>query len=95
MNNYEVMYIINPTATEQKRDELIEKIKSMAVEKGGNVLNVEKMGLKRLAYPIQFKTEGYYVLMTFEAMPETIMPMEKLMLITENIFRVLFVKKKV
>ena len=66
----------------------------MIEDKGGNVLSLEKIGTKKFAYPINFKNEGYYVLMTFEvADAKVVDDMNKLMNITENIVRQMFVRK--
>ena len=66
----------------------------MIEDKGGKVLSLEKIGTKKFAYPINFKNEGYYVLMTFEvADAKVVDDMNKLMNITENIVRQMFVRK--
>ena len=59
MNKYELMYIISATATEEQRDALIEKYKSFVESKGGVVAGVDKLGMKKFAYAINFKTEGF------------------------------------
>ena len=68
MNKYELMYIISCDATEEQRESLIEKYTAMVEAKGGVVLGIDKLGMKKFAYKINFKTEGFYVLMNFHLM---------------------------
>ena len=90
---YELMYIVSSTASEEQREALINKFSAMVEEKGGKIVSLEKMGMKKFAYPINFKNEGFYVLMTFEADSVVVDEMNKLMNITENIVRQMFIKK--
>ena len=90
---YELMYIVSSTATEEQREALINKFSAMVEEKGGKIVSLEKMGMRKFAYPINFKNEGFYVLMTFEADAVVVDEMNKLMNITENIVRQMFIKK--
>ena len=90
---YELMYIVSSAANEEQREALINKFSAMVEEKGGKIVSLEKMGMKKFAYPINFKNEGFYVLMTFEADSVVVDEMNKLMNITENIVRQMFIKK--
>ena len=94
MNKYELMYIISCDTAEEKREELIKKFSSYVESKGGVVEGIDKIGMKKLAYPINFKNEGFYVLMNIELNPAEVDAMAKLMNITEGIVRQLFVKKE-
>ncbi len=94
MNKYELLYIISSDASEEKREELIAKFSSYIVSKGGVVEGVDKWGMKKLAYPINFKNEGFYVLMNIQLDPNEVDPMAKLMNITEGVVRQMFVKKE-
>ncbi|MCI8556112.1 MAG: 30S ribosomal protein S6 [Clostridia bacterium] len=94
MNKYELLYIISSDASEEKREELIAKFSSYIVSKGGVVEGVDKWGMKKLAYPINFKNEGFYVLMNIQLDPNEVDPMAKLMNITEGVIRQMFVKKE-
>lgn len=94
MNKYELLYIISSDASEEKREELIAKFSSYIVSKGGVVEGVDKWGMKKLAYPINFKNEGFYVLMNIQLDPNEVDPMAKLMNITEGVVRHMFVKKE-
>ncbi len=94
MNKYELLYIIASDASEEKREELIKKFSSYVGAKGGTIEGIDKWGMRKLAYPINFKNEGYYVLMNITMKPEEVEPMAKLMNITEGIVRQMFVKKE-
>ena len=85
---YEALYIINPQVTEEETKALVEKFKAM-VEAEGALIALDEWGKRRLAYPIEDLTEGYYVLMTFEAKPELPAELERRMQIDEGIMRCL------
>ena len=93
MNKYELLYIISSDVAEEQREELIKKFSSYVERKGGTVEGIDKWGMRKLAYPINFKTEGYYVLMNITLNPQEVDAMAKLMNITEGIVRQLFVRK--
>ncbi|MDD3397460.1 MAG: 30S ribosomal protein S6 [Clostridia bacterium] len=94
MKKYELLYVISSDANETQRDALIEKFKKFVEDKKGNIIGIDKWGMKRFTYPIKFKNEGFYVLMNFEANPSVIKEMENLMNITETIVRKMFVLKE-
>ena len=103
MNKYELMYIISNTATDEQREALIEKYKSFVESKGGVVTGVDKLGMKKFAYPINYKNEGFYVLFKLtapsscpnnvEAPAEVINEMNKSMNIADLVVRQMFVRK--
>ncbi|MDD4110530.1 MAG: 30S ribosomal protein S6 [Clostridia bacterium] len=93
MNKYELLYIISSSATDEQKETLINKINKLIESKGGVVESVDKWGMKKLAYPIQFKNEGFYVLVNLTVNPESIKEMNNLMNITEFVVRQLFIRK--
>ncbi|MBP3431462.1 MAG: 30S ribosomal protein S6 [Clostridia bacterium] len=93
MNRYELMFIIAGDASEEKREELIAKQKAYIEAHKGAVEGIEKIGMKKFAYPIDFKNEGFYVLMNIQLDPKEVDAMSKLMTITDGIVRQMFVKK--
>lgn len=93
MNRYELMFIIASDVAEEKREELISKQKAYVEAHGGAVEGIEKIGMKKLAYPINFKNEGFYVLMNIQLNPQEVDAMTKLMTITDGIVRQIFVRK--
>jgi small subunit ribosomal protein S6 len=93
MTNYEVLYIVSPSISEEEREALIAKFKTFVESKAGTVAGIDKWGLKKLAYPIAFKSEGFYVLMNYAAEAEVSTAMESLMRITDGILRAIVVRK--
>ncbi len=90
---YELMFIISQDATEEQREAIISKFSKMIENKNGNILSLEKMGMRKFAYPINFKNEGFYVLVNFEAEAGIVDEMTKQFNITESVVRYLFVRK--
>ena len=93
MNKYELMFIISSKVSEEKREELINKFKAYVEAHKGTVDGVDKIGMKKFAYPIDFTNEGYYVIFNMNMEPSEVEAMNKLMTITEGIVRQMFVKK--
>ena len=87
MNKYEALYILDAACQDEERDGLIAKFESVVANSGGVVEKSDKWGVKKLAYPINYKAEGYYVLMTFESEPATVHELNRVMGITENVMR--------
>ena len=92
MTNYEVMFVIEPTLEEAAKETTIEKVKAV-IEADGEIAKVDVWGMRKLAYPINFKKEGFYVLMNIQMDPVEVDAMAKLMNITEGVIRQLFVRK--
>ncbi len=93
MNKYELMFIVASDVAEEKREELIAKFKAYVEAHKGNIEGIEKIGMKKFAYPINFKNEGFYVIFNMNLPAEEVEPMNKLMTITEGIVRQIFVRK--
>ena len=93
MNRYELTYIIDTALEETARKELIEKFSSLITANGGEIEKVdETWGKRRLAYAINDKVEGYYVLVTMKAPADLPREIERTMGINENILRCLIIK---
>ena len=90
--NYEVVYIIDPAQGEENTAALVAKFKTL-VEQNGTLAEVEEWGKRHLAYPINDLTEGYYVLMTFNAKPEFPRELDRILRITDGVMRSLIVCK--
>lgn len=93
MRKYELLYAIAQDVSEEQREALIEKWKKFIEDRQGSVLNIDKWGMKKLAYPINYKNEGFFVLMNFESQPSLIKEMENAMNINEAIIRKMFFAK--
>lgn len=92
MTNYELMFIIDPTIEDEKKDATVETVKGI-IEADGTVGNVDVWGMRKLAYPIQKKTEGYYVVVEFQASPELPKELDRRLKISDVVMRHLIINK--
>ena len=92
MNKYELMVIIDPALEDDKKEAAVENVKSIIAE-AGEVSETDVWGLKKLAYPIQKKTEGYYVVMQFTAEPELPKELDRRLRIADAYMRHIIVNK--
>lgn len=83
---YEVMYIINPNVGEEGIAALVEKFKAL-IEQNGTIEEMEEMGKRKLAYDINYISEGYYVLVKFTSAPGFPAELDRIFGITEGILR--------
>ena len=90
--NYEVVYIIDPAQSEEAIAATVAKFQTLAEQNGSDVV-VDEWGKRRLAYAIDYKTEGYYVLMSFTSGPEFPKELDRILGITEGIMRSMIVCK--
>lgn len=92
MRSYETIFILSPEINDEVRPSYIEKFKNLIAEKGGEVTNVDEWGKRKLAYEIDKKNEGYYVLMNFNGDVEVPHELERVYKITDGVMRYLIVK---
>ena len=92
MNKYEVIYIIDPALEEEPRKELIERFNALITTNGGTIDKTDEWGKRRLAYEIDYKTEGYYLLQHITADPTFPRELERNFLIQESVIRYLIVR---
>jgi small subunit ribosomal protein S6 len=76
MNNYETVFILNPVLSEEQMKDTVKKFVQVIKDAGAKVINEEQWGLKKLAYPIQHKSTGFYNLVEFEADSESVDKLE-------------------
>ena len=93
MNKYELLYIIDSSVSEGARNSLVEKFVKFVNDNGGTAQEAQKLGMKKFQYPINYKNEGFYVLMNFEADPALPNKLTGLMKITDGIVRTMIEKK--
>jgi len=86
MNKYELMFILDPTLEDDKKDAAVETVKGIIAE-AGEVGETNVWGLRKLAYPIQKKSEGYYVVMTFTAEPTLPKELDRRLRISDSCIR--------
>ena len=82
-----MLYLIDACVADEPRDALIGKFESIVKELGGTVLSTDKWGVKKLAYPIDYKTEAFYVLMTFDADGAAVKELDRIAGITDEVMR--------
>ena len=92
MNQYETVFILTPVLSDEQMKEAVEKFKGVLVNTGAEIINEENWGLKKLAYPIEKKSTGFYVLVEFKAAPEAIKTLEIAYRRDERVLRYLTVK---
>ncbi len=91
-NNYEVMFIIDAALEDDKKNAAVEMVKEI-IATAGEVGNVDVWGLRKLAYPILKKNEGYYVVIEFTAKPELPKELDRRLRISDSIIRHLIINK--
>ena len=84
---YEMLYLIDSAVADEAKDALVAKFEDTVKNLGGTVLSTDKWGVKKLAYPINYKSDAFYVLMTFEADGTAIKELDRIAGITDGVLR--------
>ncbi len=92
MRQYESMVVVNPEMEEEQTAELVAKYTTLITEHGGQVVQVQEMGKRRLAYDIKKHREGYYVLWQYAAEADFTRELERTLRLEENVLRYLTVR---
>jgi len=92
LNQYETVFILTPVLSDSQMKEAVQKFKDTILENGGEIVNEENWGLRKLAYPIQKKSTGFYNLFEFKAEPSFIEKLETAYRRDERILRFLTFK---
>ena len=92
MNQYETVFILTPVLSDDQMKEAVNKFKDVLTKEGAVIISEENWGLKKLAYPIQKKSTGFYELIEFNAEPQTIKKLETAYRRDEKVLRYLTVK---
>jgi small subunit ribosomal protein S6 len=74
--NYETVFILTPVLSDVQMKDTVDKFVNLLKEEGADVINVENWGLKKMAYAIDKKTTGFYVMVEFKAVPTIIRKFE-------------------
>ena len=93
MTKYEMLYLLNNDAAEETKNAEIEKFEGIVKSMGGTLVSTDKWGTKKLAYPIRFKNEAYYVLMTFEADAAVVSELDRIAGIDGEVLRRMITKQ--
>ncbi len=94
VNKYESIFIINSEIGEENTKALVEKFKNL-LETSAQLESIDEWGKRRLAYPINDKNEGYYVLVNFSAESEFPHELERIYKITDGIIKYMIIKKDI
>lgn len=92
MAKYEMLYLLNNDLTEEAKEEKVAKFESVIKSMDGGVESTDKWGTKKLAYPIKFKNEAYYVLTVFQADGKVVDELTRLSGIDSDVLRLMITK---
>ena len=92
MAKYEMLYLLNNDSTEEVKAAEIAKYESIVTAAGGAIVSTDKWGTKKTAYPIKFKNEAYFVLMTFEANANVLTELDRVAGIDSEVLRRMITK---
>lgn len=92
MKKYEMLYILSTEINDEQKDAIVAKFENVVKTNGGNVEKVDKWGVKKLVYPINYKTEGFYVLMSFESDVTLVAELKRIAGITDGMLRIMITK---
>lgn len=92
INNYETIFVIDASMSEDQINAISQKFQDM-ISANGKIESVDTWGKRRLAYPINYKTEGYYVLVNFASEAEFVAELERVYNITDGVLRTIVIKK--
>ena len=87
MAKYEMLYLLNNELSDEAKEAEIAKYEDIVKTMGGALVSTDKWGTKKTAYPINYKTEAYYVLMTFEAEANVVNELERVAGIDADVLR--------
>ena len=92
MNNYETLYVLKPTLTDEETAANIAKIEEILVKNGAEILATNKMGMRRLAYPVEKNERGVYTIVYFKAEGTIVNELERNLKFNEEVIKYLTVK---
>ena len=89
---YEMLYLIDSSVADEAREALIARFEKIVSDLGGKVLSTDKWGTRKLAYPINYKNDAFYVQMTFEADGSAVKELDRIAGITDEVIRRMITK---
>lgn len=92
MRIYEELFIVRPDATDEEIDPLVEQLKTVITSHKGTVEKADKWGVRRLAYRVQKRSEGYYVLIQFTATPDAVHEVERRLRVNDMVLKFITVR---
>jgi len=92
MNNYETLYVLKPTLTDEETSANIAKIENILVKEGAEILATNKMGMRKLAYPVDKNERGVYTIVYFKAPGTIVNELERNLKFNEEVIKYLTVR---
>lgn len=92
LKSYETLFVISPELSEEETKSIVDKFTGL-ISQHGEIEECNEWGKRKLAYPIDYKTEGYYVLVNFKSEPDFPSELERIFNITDNIIRSIVISK--
>jgi len=92
MNNYETLYVLKPTLTDEETAANIAKIEAILVREGAQILAINNMGMRKLAYPVEKNERGVYTIVYFKAQGTVINELERNLKFNEEVIKYLTVR---
>lgn len=93
MKTYEMLYVLDTAVADEAKEAIEKRFEDIITSSNGTIVSVEKQGVKKLAYAINYKTEGYYVVLTFEAEGSVIKELDRVAGLNVQILRKLILAK--
>ncbi len=87
MKTYEMLYVLDSALADDAREALVKRFEDVVTAANGKVVSTDKWGVKKLAYPINYKNDGFYVLMTFEAEGSVVKELDRVSGLTAEVLR--------
>jgi small subunit ribosomal protein S6 len=87
MKTYEMLYILESGIADEAKDAFVAKFEGIVTSMGGSVVSTDKWGVKKLAYPINYKNDGWYALMTFEAEGSVVKELDRIAGLSSEVLR--------
>ena len=87
MKTYEMLYVLDSTLADDAKEAFVKKFEDVVTAQNGKVVSTDKWGVKKLAYPINYKNDGFYVLMTFEAEGSVVKELDRVAGLSSEVLR--------
>ena len=92
MRYFETLLLLSPELSNEERDTITDTFSSLILKEGGEIKETDKWGMKTLMYPVHKQTRGYYVRLEYKAPAHTIAELERIIRITEGVYKFLTVR---
>jgi small subunit ribosomal protein S6 len=92
---YELLYIVQPELDEEALGNMVSAIQQAITANGGEILDLEELGRRRLAYPIKHRLEGFYVLLHARMNQQAIVALERALRLSEDVLRYLLIQVEI